>query len=119
AQMGLDEVVETLNMVRSSFGLTSSDFGKISNLMAKGADIATLSAQDLQESFKMAGSSASTSNQPLEDSISLLALFADGGVKGSQAGTMYSEMLRGMKKANDNGNISIGKHSIALYDQNG
>ncbi|WP_200974425.1 phage tail tape measure protein [Echinicola sp. 20G] len=112
-------VTDILTDTMSAYGLAANQTTKVANLFATGQAKANFNVEQLGEAMKYASANMASANQSIEDSISLLAVFANSGLKGSMAGTTLNAMFRDMKKASTNGMIGVNGFRIALYDAEG
>ncbi|WP_073094263.1 phage tail tape measure protein [Cyclobacterium lianum] len=115
----LATTTDILTDVMSAYQIEANQTSKVSDLFAIGQAKANTSVEQLGEAMKYSSSNMASANQTIEDSISLLAVFANSGLKGSMAGTTLNAVMRDMKKASDNGNVAIGGMNVSLYDTEG
>ncbi|MBS9525910.1 phage tail tape measure protein [Litoribacter alkaliphilus] len=115
----LASVTDILTDTMSAYSLEADKAGEVSDILAKAQATANTSVLQLGEAYKMSASNASSANQSLEDTTSILMVLADAGLKGSMAGTTVTAMLRDLKKASNDGAVSVGGYSVALYNIEG
>jgi len=80
----------------------SKDIGEtqdVADLLVQTANSTNTSVRSLGESLSYVGTSAATSNQPLDDTLILLGLLGDVGLTGSAAGTTLAETIERLKIA--------------------
>ena len=103
----------------SAFGLEAKDATYMADAMAKAQATANTSAQQLAEAWGNSAASMHAAGQDMETTTAALMIFADQGMKGSEAGTALSAMMRDITQKMENGAIKIGDASIAVQDAQG
>lgn len=103
----------------SAFGLEAKDATYMADAMAKAQATANTSAQQLAEAWGNSASAMHAAGQDMETTTAALMVFADQGLKGSEAGTALTAMMRDITQNMENGKIKIGKTSVAVADANG
>lgn len=110
-----DIVTDTLTM----FGMQAEEAGKAADIFTQTQNKSNTSVSQLGEAMKYAGSAAAASNMSLEQTNAVLGVFANGGLKGSMAGTTFAATLKDIKQNATDGAIAVGDTSIAVYDAQG
>lgn len=91
--------VETANQF--SLGLNGKSFERVGNALAGAKEQSTATFKELSESLSYVGPVANSVHVTLEKTVGMLALLAEGGIKGSTAGTglsaIYSRLSRPRK----------------------
>lgn len=103
----------------SAFGLEAKDATYMADAMAKAQSTANTSAQQLAEAWGNSAASMHAAGQDMETTTATLMVFADQGMKGSEAGTALTAMMRDITQNMENGAIKIGKASVAVKDAQG
>jgi len=75
------------------FGIAGSDVVRVADALTAGAIKALGGVDDLSNALKFIGPVAANLNVQLEETIGTLALFAQNGIKGEQAGTSLRGVL--------------------------
>lgn len=108
AQAGMFDMAlatDLLTDAQSALGLTMRDdvignmqnMTRVSDVLVKANTVANATVQQFSESLtNKAGASMRSLNIDLEEGVAVLAAFADQGIKGSQAGTTFNAVLRGL-----------------------
>ena len=98
-EMELGPAAVTLSDAMNVFGVSA---GTAAGAISSAADASSTSIQLLTQSFSMVSAVAAQANQSLDDTSAALAVLANAGVKGSDAGTSLKTMLlRLMAPADD------------------
>lgn len=93
ANLNMAQAAEISGGVLRGFGLEASQTTRVTDVLAKTASTAALTVSDLQESFKFLSGPANAAGQSLEDISTLLGIAANNSIKGTLAGTGFSEAL--------------------------
>lgn len=78
------------------FGLDAKDATHVADTLAAGANLSFTSVEALGESLKMVGPVAKVMNQSLDDTVAILGLLANLGIRGTEAGTAMRRLLTGL-----------------------
>lgn len=119
ANMDLAQSADIVSDTMSAFQMDASKASQAADIFARTQSRSNTDVLMLGEAMKYAGASANAAGMDLVQTNAVLGVLADSGIKGSMAGTTFNAMLRDMKKNSDNGRLSVGKSTIALYDQTG
>lgn len=103
----------------SAFGMEAKDSAYFADLLAYAQGNANTTAQGLGEAFKNSAANMHAAGQDIETTIALLSMMANQGLKGSEAGTALTAVMRDMTAKMDEGAIKIGKTSVAVMDASG
>lgn len=103
----------------SAFGMKCEEATYLADLMAKAQATSNTSALQLGEAYKNCAANLHASGQDVETTTSLLMTMANQGLKGAEAGTALSAIMRDITQKMDNGAIKIGNASVAVADANG
>ena len=116
---------DLLTDAQSALGMTSKDTAKdtenlvsISDELVRANTLANASVKQFAEALTSDAATASKSmGQSLETTIALLALYADKGKKGAEAGNLFGRATRLLSKAaRDNANV-FSKYQIKTINQ--
>ncbi len=121
------KATDLLTDAQSALGLTVKDATKNMQNMTRVSDVLTGAntlANATTEQFSLAlttqaGPAMKAFNVPLEQGVAILAAYADQGIKGQRAGTMFSRMLRLMTKGIRDNRSAWMKFGITIFDVNG
>jgi TP901 family phage tail tape measure protein len=131
AQAGMFDMATATDLLtdaQSALGLTIRDDAvanmnnmvQVSDVLVKANTLANASVQQFSEALTTkAGAAMRILGKDTEEGVAVLAAFADQGVKGSEAGTQFSIVLRDLQtKALSNAKEFKGL-GIAVYDNQG
>lgn len=98
-EMDVAQAAVVMSDAMNVFGVSGS---KAANTLSAAADASSTSIQQMAEAFSMSSAVAGLANQSIDDLSAALAILANAGVKGSDAGTSVKTMLmRLMAPADD------------------
>lgn len=118
-QLNLADAAATTVQMMGSFGLGAGDATRIANALAGAANASSADVSDLTQAMSQCSAQASLAGWSLEDTAAALALFADHGVKGSDAGTSLKTMLQRLAAPTDHAAEAIAAYGLNIRDSNG
>lgn len=118
-QLNLADAAATTVQMMGSFGLGAGDATRIANALAGAANASSADVSDLTQAMSQCSAQASLAGWSLEDTAASLALFADHGVKGSDAGTSLKTMLQRLAAPTDQAAEAIAAYGLNIRDFNG
>lgn len=118
---------DLLTDAQSALGLSSKNTAesmmnltRISDVLVKANTIANASVQQFSESLtNKAGAALRLLGKEVEEGVAVLAVFADQGTKGADAGTKLDIVLRDLQKASISNKKAFEEANIAVFDQEG
>jgi TP901 family phage tail tape measure protein len=118
-QLNVADATSIAASAMTQFHLAGKDVPHIADLLAAGADKALGSVQDLGNGLKFVGPIASSMGVSLEQTVGTLALFAQNGIIGEQAGTGLRGVLLSLTSPSKLAADTMKQYGISLYDANG
>lgn len=118
-QLNLADAAATTVQIMGSFGLGAGDATRIANALAGAANASSADVSDLTQAMSQCSAQASLAGWSLEDTAAALALFADHGVKGSDAGTSLKTMLQRLAAPTDQAAEAMEAYGLEVRDSNG
>ncbi len=130
AQAGMFDMAlatDLLTDAQSALGLVGDDAVKNMENMARVSDVlvgantlANASVQQFSEALtNKAGAALRATNKDIEEGVAVLAVFADQGIKGSEAGTQLGIVLRDLQTKALKNEGAFAKAGIAVFDAAG
>lgn len=117
--MELASASEMVTDYMSAFGMSCEQSGYFADMLAYAQSNASTTAELLGESYKNCAANMAATGQDVETTTSLLAMMADRGLKGSEAGTALAAVMRDLTAKMSDGAIKIGDTSVAVQNANG
>lgn len=118
-QLGVARASEITGITLKQFALDGTQAARVADVLSAGANKAVGSVEDLAQGLKFVGPVAAGMNVSLEDTVATLALFADRGVIGEQAGTSLRGMLSSLTSPSKQAKDELERLNVTLYDGEG
>lgn len=119
SNMDLAAASDMVTDYMSAFGLEADKSAYFADLLAFAQANANTTAQGLGEAFKNSAANMNAAGQDIETTVSFLAMLANQGLKGSEAGTALTAVMRDMTAKMKDGKIAIGETSVEVMDAQG
>ena len=119
SNMDLAEASDMVTDYMSAFNMEAKDSAYFADLLAFAQANANTTTAGLGEAFKNSAANMNAAGQDIETTVSLLSMMANQGLKGSEAGTALTAVMRDLTAKMDDGAIAIGDTSVAVMDANG
>ncbi len=103
----------------NTFNLKGSDVGHIADVLAAGANKSAAGVEDLGQGLQQVGLVAAQADFSLEETVGLLAAFADRGLKGSDGATSLKTAIQRLVAPVGEAQTLMGELGISVYDANG
>lgn len=117
--LGVARAAEISATALNQFELKGSEAAHVADILAAGAGKAMGSVDDLANGLKFVGPVANSMGVSIEETTGVLALFAQQGIIGEQAGTGLRGVLASLTSPSSLAAKEIEKLGIELYDSNG
>ena len=117
--MELAQASDLVTDYLTAFGLTAEDSAHFADLLAYAQGNANTTAEGLGEAYRNCSANLASAGQDIETTTSLLAMMANQGLKGSEAGTALNAVVRDMTSKMQDGKIAIGDTLVEVQDANG
>jgi TP901 family phage tail tape measure protein len=122
----LGQSADTLTDIMSMFGLAASDtVGNLSaaeyvaNSLTQASQVSSASVSMLGDAFVNVGGIASGFGLSVDTTNAALAVLAEGGLKGAEAGTNLKSMLLGMSSTTNSTQEAWTRLGTSMYDSEG
>ena len=117
--MDLASAADMVTDYMSAFGMEAEQSAYFADLLAYAQANANTTAAGLGDAFKNVAANASAAGQDIETTTSFLAMMANQGLKGSEAGTALNAVMRDMTAKMKDGAIAIGDTNVQVMDSEG
>jgi TP901 family phage tail tape measure protein len=129
AQAGMFDMATATDLAtdaQSALGLVSEDAGKnlenltrVTDVLVGANTLANASVEQFSQALtNKAGAAMRAVGMDIEEGVSVLAAFADQGVKGAEAGTQFSIVLRDLQTRALANKDAFERAGIAVFDAN-
>lgn len=103
----------------NTFGLEGKDVTHIADVLAAASNKSAAGVQDLGQGLQQVGLIANQVGFSLEETVGVLAAFADRGLKGSDGATSLKTALMRLASPTDKAAAMLEELGVSLYDANG
>lgn len=103
----------------NAFGLRGADATKVADALAAGANASQANLSDLALGLQQSATVAKQFNLSLDSTVTALALFANNGIKGSDAGTSLKTMLISLASPSTKAAKAMKQINFEAYDAQG
>lgn len=103
----------------SAFNMTAEDTGRMVDVLAYAQANANTTVDGLGQAFKNCAANCNAAGMDVETTSAAIAMMANQGLKGSEAGTALSAVMRDMTSRMEDGAIKIGDATVAVMDAQG
>jgi len=130
AQAGMFDMAQATDLLtdaQSALGLSSDDTAtnlenmvELSDMLVKSNTLANATVQEFSEALtNKAAASMRDLNIETETGLAVLAVFADQGIKGSEAGTKFNAAIRGLTNGIERNAEEFKSLNIEVFDSQG
>ena len=117
--MDLASASDMVTDYMSAFGLEAEQSAYFADLLAYAQSNANTTAEGLGEAFRNCAANMNAAGQDVETTTALLSSMANQGLKGSEAGTALTAVMRDLTSKMEDGAISIGETVVEVQDAEG
>lgn len=115
----LNNAVLIAGAAMNTFNIQGSNMMRVADAIANGANKTALDVNTLGVAMQQVGNSASGAGLELEETVAMLGLMADRGIRGSDAGTSLKMMLQRLTADMPQVTSELDKYNIKVYDGTG
>lgn len=103
----------------TAFGMEAEDAGYYADVLAYAMSNANVSVDSLGESLKYIAPVATGAGVSMEETVAMVSLLGDAGIKGSQAGTTLRSVILNLTGANEKATAKLKELGVAIHDKSG
>lgn len=119
AQISNEQAATITAAALNAFGLAGTEATRVADLLAAGSNASAADVTDMAASMQMAASVAAMAGVPVEDLTTSIAMMANAGIVGSDAGTSLKTMLMSLMSPTDQAAALMQSLGISVYDSSG
>jgi len=119
AQISAGEAAEIQSNALLAFGLQANDAGRAADVLANAANASSAEITDVAYAFQAGSSVASQFGISMEDTATAIAMMANVGIKGSDAGTLLKSTLLALASPSEQASVALGELGVDAWDANG
>lgn len=117
--LDLGNAADAVTDIMAQTGLEVADSTRIVDTLAAAASSSSASVSDLVQGFGNVGPVATQFGFSVEDTAATLAVFAENGIKGAEAGTQLRSLLLNMSRDTDGVTAAWDELGTSLYNADG
>ena len=117
--LDLSSAADIATNVLSGMGLEVDQLGRVTDVLTAQAARSNTSVADMGAAMSYAAPTAASLGISVETASGAIGALADAGIRGQRGGTALRAILLQLSKAADDGAISIGGQSVAVFDATG
>ena len=114
--MAVGDAAEYMANALSMFHLKGSQASQVADTLAAGAGKAVGNVSDFGEALNNCGAQANSFGMNVQETTGVLALFAQNGTIGAEAGTQLNSMLMKLSAPSSEAQAEMDKLGISVYD---
>lgn len=109
--------IEKLNDTLGAFNLKATEAARVADVLFKGSILGATTVPQLTDAMKAAGPAAADFGIELEETVAILAILANKGLKGSEVGVGFAGILARLKKPTADVSAGLAKINVQLVDE--
>lgn len=102
-----------------AFSLSADDAARVSDILAGAANASSAEMTGISQGMQQAGTVANQFGVSIDDTATTLAMFANAGIQGSDAGTLMKSALLSLTDQGKPAQQAIEELGLTIYDANG
>lgn len=118
-EMDMASAAEVAVRAINVFGMQASDATQVADALAGAANKSTAEVSSLAQGFAQIGGAASMAGWDMNEVTAALALLADRGFSGAEAGTTLKTTLQRLAAPTDTAKKAMENFGISVYDESG
>lgn len=119
AQIDAGQAAEIQANALQAFGLNADYAGKAADVLSNAANASSAEITDVAYAMQAGGSVARQTGVSFEDTAASIALLANNGIKGSDAGTLLKSALLKLQAPSDKAAGALESLGVTAFDANG
>lgn len=119
AQIGAAEAATIQSAALQAFSLEASEAGRVSDILANAANASSAEIGDVAAALQQSGTIANQFGIDIDDTATAIAMFANAGIQGSDAGTMLKSALLALTDTGKPAQSAMEELGLSVYDAQG
>jgi len=117
--LDLKRSADLVTDVMAIYNLEADEAARVTDALARAAASSSADVGQLGDGFIGVGGKAQQMGISVEETAAILAIFAESGIKGSEAGTQLRSMLTNMTRTTEKTTGAWNELGVELYDAEG
>lgn len=119
AQIGNAQAATITANALNTFGLAGTEAATVANLLAGGANASSAEITDMAAAIQASGAVAASMGVPIDSLTTAIALMANAGIAGSDAGTSLKTMLMRLGAPTQESAALMRELGVSVFDASG
>lgn len=119
AQIDAAEAATIQSQALQSFSLGAEDAARVSDILAGAANASSAEIGGIAQGLQQAGAVANQFGVDIDDTSTALAMFANAGIQGSDAGTLLKSALLALTDQGKPAQAAMEELGLSVYDMQG
>ncbi|OUC77288.1 phage tail tape measure protein [Gordonia lacunae] len=119
AQISAAEAATIQSQALQAFGQDATYAGKTADILANAANASSAEITDVAQALQQSGTVANQFGLSMSDTAASIALLANAGIKGSDAGTLLKSTLLALTDQSDQAETVMKQLGLTVYDSQG
>lgn len=119
AQIEAAQAATIQSAALQAFSLSAGDAGRVSDILANAANASSAEIGDVAAAMQQSGTVAHQFGVDIDDTATAIAMFANAGIKGSDAGTLLKTALLALTDQGKPAQGAIEELGLSVYDLEG
>lgn len=117
--LDLGRAADLVTDIMAIYGLEADNASAVTDALARAAASSSADVNQLGDGFTGVGGKAAQMGLDIDETAAILAIFAENGIKGAEAGTQLRSMLTNMTRNTDATVGAWNQLGVSLYDVEG
>lgn len=119
AQIDAASAATIQSQALQSFGLNAAEAARVSDILAGAANASSAEIDGIAQGMQQAGTVSKQFGLTIDDTATALAMFANAGIQGSDAGTLLKSALLALTDQGKPAQSAIEELGLTVYDAQG
>ncbi|QLF84158.1 tape measure protein [Gordonia phage Pytheas] len=119
AQISAADAATIQSQALQAFGKNADYAGKTADILANAANASSAEITDVAQALQQSGTVANQFGLSMSDTAASIALLANAGIKGSDAGTLLKSTLLALTDQSDQAETVMKQLGLTVYDSSG
>lgn len=118
-ELELADAATVVGQAMNTFNLTGKDSQRVVDALAGAANSSSADVSDLSQALSQGGQAAAMAGLTIEETTAALALFADNGLRGSDAGTSLKTALLNLVPTTKQAKEAMAQYGLEFVNADG
>lgn len=119
SNMNLGTTADLVTDIMAAFGLQAEDSAMVIDAITRATSSSSATFPEMAAGFANVGGIANAFGLTVEETAAILAVFAENGIKGAEAGTQLRSMLNNMTRDTERTQGAWARLGVSMFDTHG